>query len=166
MNWKIFDLSALRDRVSVDLDMDRTEFLKRFQHLIAPDEGYFTDELLSHKKIYLGKLDSNKFVLRKRRKLFRLGHSPAAATGEISELNGKTRLDIKIMAFDRVNKVVLALLPIFFILLFAIEIINQAYQVLIVLIPLSFLFLIFLRFLGRKRMNSFKTELLTHINSL
>lgn len=165
MNCRIFDPPALRDRVLVDLEMDKTEFLKRFQNLIAPDEGYFTDELLSQKKIYLGKLDSKQFVLRKRRKIFRR-ISPAAATGEISELNGKARLDIKIMAFDCFNKAALALLLIFFFVLFAIEIVNQTYPVLILLIPLSVLFLIYLKFTGRKRMISFKKELLAHIKSL
>ncbi|WP_179021929.1 hypothetical protein [Winogradskyella forsetii] len=165
MNFNLLNLSYLKTNLSLDLDIDKKIFIEKFQNYIDYDRGYFADELYSTKKPYLGKIDSDGFIIRKKRK-FMIPTSPANADGKVLDINGKTQLEIEIIAYDSFAGLGLIIAPIFFLILIATVIINEAYPALILLIPFSILFLLFQRFLVRNMMISFKNGLMKNLTEL
>ena len=166
MNFNFFDNSNLEENISIDLDFDKTEFIKRFKDYLDYDRGYLVDELYSSKKEYLGKIDKEKFTLRKKRGFMNPNIQSTNAKGQISEINGKTRLEIEISGADEISKLGLIAAPIFFLIFFVIIIINEAYPALIIFIPIAILFLTFPRVIMQKRMRKFKKDLIEQLTQL
>jgi len=166
MNFNFFDNSNLEENISIDLDFDKTEFIKRFKDYLDYDRGYLVDELYRSKKEYLGKIDKEKFTLRKKRGFMNPNIQSTNAKGQISEINGKTRLEIEISGADEISKLGLIAAPIFFLIFFVIIIINEAYPALIIFIPIAILFLTFPRVIMQKRMRKFKKDLIEQLTQL
>ena len=166
MNFNFFDNSNLRENILLDLDFDKIEFIKRFNGYLDYDRGFMTDELYSSKKKYLGEIDTDKFVLRKKRRFMNPNIQSSNAKGQIIDFNGKVRLEIEILGADGIAHLGLIIAPIFFLILFFVTIINEAYPALIVFVPLAILFLILPRVIMRNNMRKFKNELIEHLKTL
>jgi len=166
MNINFSDYLNLRENISIDLDFGKTEFIKRFKGYLDYDRGLLIDELYCSKKVYLGKIDSVKFVLRKKRRFMNPNIQSTNAKGRIIEFNGKTRLEIDITGADEISNLGLIIAPISFLILFVIILIKEAYPALIIFIPFAILFLTFLRVIMKKRMREFKLELIENLTQL
>ena len=166
MNFNFFDNSNLREKIVLNLDLDKTEFTKRFKDYLDYDRGFMVDELYSSKKEYLGEINTDKFVLRKKRKFMNPNIQSSNAKGKIIDFNGKTKLEIEISGTDEIAHFGLIIAPIFFLILFIVTIINEAYPTLIIFVPLAILFLTFPRVIMKNNIKKFKNdlvELLTHL---
>ena len=56
MNFKLLNLQYLKEKLSVDLEIGKTDFIKKFKTLIVDDEGYLVDGFFTSKKDYIGKV--------------------------------------------------------------------------------------------------------------
>ena len=166
MNFNFLNLEYLRDKFSVDLDVGKTDFIEKFKISIDDDKGYLTDLFFGSKKDYLGEINSNGFFLRKKRN-FSGPFFSTNAKGKIFEEEGRnTRLEIEIRAYDAFTRLGLILTPIVFLILITIIVAKEAYPALIVVIPISILFVILQRILGRKTIDTFRTQLIKNFSKL
>nr|WP_321229095.1 hypothetical protein [uncultured Psychroserpens sp.] len=166
MNFNFFGKSNFQEHISLDLNFDKKEFIQKFKHYIDDDRGLLVDELYRSKKRYLGEIDTDKFVLRKKRKFMDLHVQSSNAKGEIIDFNGKVSLKITISGVDGIAYLGLIIAPIFYLILCVLIIVNGVYPALIIFIPIAILFLAFPKIIIRNNMKKFKSdliELLTHL---
>ena len=155
----------LKENVLINLNYDKTEFLTRFKEIIDYDKGILKDELYQSDKKYIGKIDSENFTLRKKRRFMNPKMISSNANGKIIEFKDKISLEIEVNGTDEIAN--LALIgPIFFLCFIIGIIVKEAYPLLIIIIPISILFLILPRIKIKKDLSKFKSELVNELNKL
>ena len=156
----------LRENILINLNYDKTEFLKRFKGIIDYDKGILKDELYKSDKKYIGKIDSENFTLRKKRKFMNPKIVSSNANGKIIEFKDKISIEIEINGTDVIANLALIVSPIFFICFIVGIIVKEAYPLLTIIIPLTILFLILPRIKIKNDLSKFKSELVNELNKL
>ncbi len=156
----------LKEDIFINLNYNKTEFLKRFNEITDHDKGILMDELYQSDKKYIGKINSENFTLRKKRKFMNPKMISSNAKGKIIELKDKISLEIEINGTDDIANLALIICPIFFFCFTIGIIVKEAYPLLLIIIPISILFLILPRIKIKKDLSKFKSELVNELNKL
>ena len=155
----LFKKLKLVDSLVFEYDIEPKEFQKKIKQIVDEETPILFDELYRSKKIFCGKVEGNKFTLRKKRKFMNPNIQSSNAVGIISEENQKTKLNVKIFGYDEISTIAIIVGPIFFLILFSVIIIKEAYPALILLIPIATLMLSLPYYIMKKNMKKFRIEL-------
>ena len=156
----------LKESVLINLNYDKTEFLTKLKEIIDYDEGILKDELYHSDKKYIGKIDSENFTLRKKRRFMNPRMISSSANGKIVEFKDQISLEIEVNGTDEIANLALIAGPIFFLCFTIGIIVKETYPLLIIIIPISILFLILPRIKIKKDLSKFKSELVNELNKL
>ncbi len=160
------NLLNLKENIIINLNYDKAEFLKRFKKIVDFDRGILKDELYKSDKKYIGNIDSGNFTLRKKRKFMNSKVTSSNANGKIVVFKDSVSLEIEINGTDEIAHSALIVSPIFLICFIITIIIKEAYPLLIIMIPISILFLVLPRIKIKKDLSKFKSELVDELNKL
>jgi hypothetical protein len=142
-----------------EYDIEPKEFLKKLKQIVDEETPILLDELYRSKKIFCGKVGEHKFTLRKKRKFMNMNIQSSNAIGIITMENQKTKLNIKIFGYDEISTIAIIVGPIFFLILFSVIIIKEAYPALILFVPIATFLLSFPYYIMKKNMKRFRIEL-------
>ncbi len=162
----MLNLLNLKENIIINLNYDKAEFLKRFKKIVDFDRGILKDELYKSDKKYIGNIDSGNFTLRKKRRFMNPKVTSSNANGKIVVFKDSVSLEIEINGTDEIAHLALIVSPIFLICFIITIIIEEAYPLLIIIIPISILFLVLPRIKIKKDLSKFKSELIDELNKL
>jgi len=96
----LLETFGLKKHLNLTLKMEKTEFIKFLEQKVKPNRLFFFDIFDSEQKEFYGKINSEKFWLRKKsQSLF--PESPfASAEGKIKSSYDKTELEVKIIGWN------------------------------------------------------------------
>jgi hypothetical protein len=156
----------LIDDSIVNLEINREEFVERLSMIV--DKGSVSmysnpfEIFSSSKNEFIGQVNSNRFLLKRRRRIFDMNQNVAIAKGVLTELNGKLIIETEINGFKSFFIVFYIALLIFY-SVFAITLINSdnsdtIFSILFLLIHGALMFSI-PYFLMRRSVKKMKYEL-------
>ncbi|GAA4279998.1 hypothetical protein [Gaetbulibacter aestuarii] len=161
----ILEILNLYKIITLNSDLSKEDLIVRFKKLIDTNDNYLFDELTKSDKKYIGIINEERFKIRVKRKFMQLSF-PGYAKGKIIDMNGNTSLKIECFAYDSFMGLGLILVPVLFLILVTIVILNKAYPALLILVPIFIILLLFQVNFGRNMMMSFKKELIQNLNEL